>query len=241
MYARPTIAGETTTFGVSGKLWRDSLIMYDRTTRSLWSQVLGKAVAGPRAGDALVEIPAVTTTWKEWRQAHPDTLVLDKSFDERMVDMRRRASTYAGYHQDADTIGVRGSENRDRRLGPKILVFGVERPGGSAAVPLSLLAKQPVLNTELFGEPVVFFSPPGETAVLGYRRTLGDQELTFERVETEGGRLAVKDSETGATWDWQTGNCLEGACQGKTLEPLPGKLVYWGVWAQFHPETEIVR
>ena len=34
-----------TTFGVSGKLWRDALIMYDRDSRSLWSQIDGVAGA----------------------------------------------------------------------------------------------------------------------------------------------------------------------------------------------------
>jgi hypothetical protein len=52
--------------------------MYDRKTRSLWSQVNGKAVAGPRAGEQLQEIPSEQTTWKQWRTRHPNTLVLVK-------------------------------------------------------------------------------------------------------------------------------------------------------------------
>ena len=45
MYARPTDdEGRPLTFGVSGKLWRDALVMFDRQTGSLWSQISGDAI-----------------------------------------------------------------------------------------------------------------------------------------------------------------------------------------------------
>ena len=43
MYSRE-IDGQVYTFGVSGKLWRDALLMYDHQTRSLWSHITGQAV-----------------------------------------------------------------------------------------------------------------------------------------------------------------------------------------------------
>ena len=67
MYARPEIEGQTTTLGVSGMHWRDALIMYDRASKSLWSQVLGEAVAGPEKGRKLEEIPSELTTWTDWK------------------------------------------------------------------------------------------------------------------------------------------------------------------------------
>jgi len=42
VYAR-TVGSRTLTFGVSGMLYRDALVMYDRETESLWSQVHGLA------------------------------------------------------------------------------------------------------------------------------------------------------------------------------------------------------
>ena len=38
-----TVAGRTLTFGVSGMLYRDALVMYDRETDTLWSHVDGRA------------------------------------------------------------------------------------------------------------------------------------------------------------------------------------------------------
>ena len=45
MYARK-VDNRTLTFGVSGLLVRNSLVMYDRETGSLWSHLSGKALDG---------------------------------------------------------------------------------------------------------------------------------------------------------------------------------------------------
>jgi hypothetical protein len=53
-----------------------NLVMYDRATRSYWSQVLGKAICGPATGTALAIRPSTVATWGAWRRAHPGTDVL---------------------------------------------------------------------------------------------------------------------------------------------------------------------
>ena len=50
--------------------------MYDRQTESLWSQILRKAVTGPLTGTPLKTFPLVETSWKDWKNRHPETLVL---------------------------------------------------------------------------------------------------------------------------------------------------------------------
>lgn len=40
------VAGQETTFGVSGKLFQSCLVMYDRLTSTLWSQPWGIGVSG---------------------------------------------------------------------------------------------------------------------------------------------------------------------------------------------------
>ena len=62
MYDRE-IDGQEVSFGVSGKLIMNVLVMYDRETDSLWSQLLGQAVAGPMKGTKLEFIEALQTTW----------------------------------------------------------------------------------------------------------------------------------------------------------------------------------
>ena len=63
MYARE-FEGRTLTFGVSGALLRDSMVMYDRQTGSYWTQVDGLAIGGALKGRALQAVPSVHTTWE---------------------------------------------------------------------------------------------------------------------------------------------------------------------------------
>ena len=48
-----TIDGTPTDFGVSGLLYNSDVLLYDRDTESLWSQILGQSVSGERVGTRL--------------------------------------------------------------------------------------------------------------------------------------------------------------------------------------------
>ena len=63
-------------FGHSGILFQWSFVLYDRNTGSLWVQANGTAEHGPLKGQKLRLIPSTVTTWKKWKTAFPDTLVL---------------------------------------------------------------------------------------------------------------------------------------------------------------------
>jgi len=62
----------------SGLLSRSNKVMYDLNTQSVFDTFLGTAVTGPLAeiGVTLSQASVLTTTWAEWRNAHPDTTVL---------------------------------------------------------------------------------------------------------------------------------------------------------------------
>jgi hypothetical protein len=204
--------------------------MYDRDTRSLWSQITGEAIAGPAEGRKLEELPSQLTTWADWKTAHPDSLVLKKP--------KLRESAYVDYHSDRNRIGVLGSENPDPRLGAKNLVYGIEIGADALAVPVEAVARSPVSNFELFGVEVVVMSPPSEFGVMGYRRQVDGSALDFEQIP--GATFQVRDRQTGSLWAWETGECVQGPLAGQRLQPLDGLVVYWGVWARYHPETKLV-
>lgn len=67
------------TFGVSGMLFRDGLVMYDRQTDTLWTHVDGRAVRGKLIGHVLEIVPSMHATWKEWKTLYPNSLVLKKN------------------------------------------------------------------------------------------------------------------------------------------------------------------
>ncbi|SCZ54642.1 DUF3179 domain-containing (seleno)protein [Epibacterium ulvae] len=62
----------------SGLLIRSNKVMYDITSHSVFDTFLGKAVTGPLAkkGVTLKQASVVTTTWADWKEAHPETTVL---------------------------------------------------------------------------------------------------------------------------------------------------------------------
>lgn len=204
-------------------LWRDSLVMYDRATHSLWSQVNGKAVAGPMEGRRLEELSSEQTTWGEWKHSHPDTLVL--------VKPRLSGSAYERYFDDPRMIGVRGSSNPDSRLPGKELVLGLEADGRHAAVPLDELRRRSILLTSALDRPVVI------TRTAAYERRVGERTLTFEPADA--GR--IRDRETGSSWSIETGEAIGGPLRGQRLARISAKTVYWAIWVKFHSESEIVK
>jgi hypothetical protein len=70
------IQGQRHEFGVSGRLYKRNVLLFDRQTGSLWSQLLSQAVTGPMAGVQLRALPAENTTWDNWKNEHPKTQAL---------------------------------------------------------------------------------------------------------------------------------------------------------------------
>jgi hypothetical protein len=71
-----TAFGAATTDPAAAVRNSGNLVLVDDATGSFWSQVLGRAICGPREGDRLTVRPSTVTTWGAWRAAHPETDVL---------------------------------------------------------------------------------------------------------------------------------------------------------------------
>ncbi len=72
--------GQLDGFGVSGYVYKDVFMIFDRKTESLWyplDRTQWTAVSGPRKGETIpfiAEPPVITLG--EWRRKHPETVVL---------------------------------------------------------------------------------------------------------------------------------------------------------------------
>lgn len=79
-YFTDNIPGRTEplVFRTSGLLTRSNKVMYELTTFSVFDTFIGTAVSGPLQdeGVMLEQIPVVTSTWGDWRTAHPDTTIV---------------------------------------------------------------------------------------------------------------------------------------------------------------------
>jgi len=96
-----TIDGKTRTFGVSGLLYQSDVLMYDRESESLWSQLARQAVSGPAVGQKLNWLPSQYMTWKAWHRKYPDSLVLSLNTGYRR---NYQAEAYASYFASDNTM-----------------------------------------------------------------------------------------------------------------------------------------
>lgn len=142
-------AGRTLSFGISGRLYRSNVLLYDRQTESLWSQLREQAVTGPMTGTRLRLIPSVVTAWKRWRKEHPDTRVLSTRTGHRR-DYGR--DPYAGYRRSPQTMFPPGPFRPI--LPPKTRVFGLRMGSVTRAWPLQVLRDRGEITENLGGSTV---------------------------------------------------------------------------------------
>ena len=239
MYSRE-LDGETYTFGVSGKLLRDALLMYDHQTQTLWSHITGEAVQGELKGKQLKMLAGTPRIkWQDWKRNQPLTKVLSVASDFRRPERHIqdiRADNYARYHASSDA-GISGTQYTDNRLMNKELVVGVRINESYCAYPFTAFKKQSIINDEVADVPVLTFHDLKSNATAVFRRTVKGQTLTFEQARG----YIVKDVTTETTWNLITGMATEGKLKGHTLERLPAMNIYWFAWARYHPETTVYK
>ena len=220
------------TFGVSGKLIMNVLVMYDHQTESLWSQFLGMGVKGPLTGAELDVVPVTHTTWEAWRELHPDTLVVDKKG-------RYQSDGYRFYYDDG-TAGVLGEAHLDDRLDGKELVLGVDVDGTAKAYPFSVLMDQPIVNDSFAGRDVLVFFEETTGTALFFDRKVDGRPLTFHMEgEASGAQTILIDNETGSRWLAFTGRAVAGELKGKSLARGLSHLSFWFAWTDWNPDTEL--
>jgi hypothetical protein len=153
------IEGAVRRFGVSGLLYRSDLLMYDRETESLWSQISAEAVTGPSLGRRLALLRSRVERLGEWKRSHPETTVLSRETGYRRDYTR---SPYAGY---ADSHRLAFPVDFDRRYHPKMPTLGLRIEGGAArAYPaLEVVRAGGVVEEQFAGRPIrVSFDSEGQ-------------------------------------------------------------------------------
>lgn len=215
----------STTFGVSGRLLNNNLIMYDRATENWWPQVLATAIPGPwsssLAGKTLSEFRLVWTTWGKWRERHPATEVLSTDTGYGRNYERDPYGTYnpAGGYYTSDTT-LFPQLNEDGRLHPKAVVMGVRAPGGgAAAVEKSVIRDAGLVEGSIDGTPLLWAYDPGFDTAYAYWNPEGI-EFGFE-----GGSVAGPDG-THAAADLPLDRAL-------TFDGM------WFAWSGFYPGIEV--
>ena len=230
MYVRE-FDGKINSFGVSGNLWRDALVMYDRETGSYWSHVTGKAIKGKYKGTQLKSLPVQHIKWGEWKKIHPNSKVLVKSrFTTRSI--------YDRYNRSRERLGIVGTVNFDRRLDGKDKVLGLIVDDIPLVFPHKYFVGINSVNYSIAGvDLLVVFSKDADAAT-AFNRQVGEQLYTFESAESPEGHY-IRDIETGTLWNGLSGEAIEGKLKGQKLEPFVGTQAFWFGWRGFYPRTAI--
>jgi Protein of unknown function (DUF3179) len=230
------IKGKELTFGVSGKLHANSLIMYDHQTESLWSHLAGAAVTGPMKGEKLKPLQSMFTRWDNWRKLHPTSKVLSSGRESFFSSMK---DPYESYYRSADT-GIIPTRVSDKRIYPKEYVLGLVLNEKTKAYPFSVLSRQPVVNDSFQAVPLlVVFDAETTTGVI-FRRSLDGKKISFKQaIGSEKKGLFVVDDTTKSLWDGLSGRAIQGSLKGKKLEPVPMTPSFWFGWVDHYPSTEL--
>ena len=217
--------GETT-FGVSGMLVHNNLIMYDRATETWWPQVLATSIPGPWNEDpstrSLSEFRVVWTTWERWSETNPDTRVLSRNTGfARNYDSDPYGSynPRGGYYAP-DSSPTFSTLSTNDRLPPKAVVLGARTGEGAAAFGTEALKREGLLNGEIAGNPVI---------------AVHDRDLDTGYVFR---------NPDGESFTYRDGRVVDGT--GTTYAPraVPTERILafdamWFAWSGFYPETTL--
>jgi hypothetical protein len=239
------VDGRILDFGTSGSLYNSALVMYDRQTESLWSHFTAEAIVGTLTGTTLDVVPIATVSWSDFRDAHPDGLVLSR---DTGFSRSYGANPYIGYDEPDDFPFLFDGEV-DGRLAVKERVVGIRDDENGIAVRLTELEPAGTMEVTLVDRDLVVWVKPGTASSLDagsvadgrdvgatgvFLRDLDGQQLTFE-ADGDG----FRDAETGSSWD-VLGNATDGPLAGSNLEGYPHVDTFWFAWIAFLPDTEVV-
>ncbi len=205
-------------FGSSGMLYRSNKLMFDWETYSLWNQFTGEPVVGPlaKSGIRLKTRPVAITTWKNWRKAHPKTLIL--ALETGYARNYASGAVYRDYFASPDLM-FPATVRASKQFRQKDFIFGIRDVGVAKAWPVSAFARRRVINDRIGARDIVLIGNAETRTVRAYDR----KGESFEALSEVGLR-----SQSGATWTI-TETHLAGP-GGRKLPRIAGTLSYWFAW-----------
>ena len=240
------LEGQVYEFGTSGLLRNSDLVMYDRTTESLWQQLTGEAIVGDMVGQRLAFLPSSLVSFAGFRQAYPEGVVLSRDTGYSR-DYGR--NPYAGYDR-ADQTPFLFDGELDGRLLPMERVVTVSFEGVDVAYPLSVLSEVHVVEDAPGGVDLVIWHVPGTSSALDAATIAQGEDVgatgVFDPV-LDGRKLSFRfedsafvDEETGSTWN-VLGQAIDGPLAGERLTPIVHGNHFWFAWAAFKPDTIVYQ
>ena len=223
------------TFGGSGLLYNSNLILYDRETNSLWSQMRQESINGPRLLEVPQHFQVLETTKATVAAMYPAASVMTRDTGHvRDYD----DYPYGSFREDEDLLFP--VENEDVRLHPKTRVLSVIQGSDVRAFQIDAFsASNHVLNEQIGGEPMVIIGNSSMNFAVAFERTLpGGVALNFSAVDDIANPSHLMSDDEGNIWD-VFGSAVSGPRAGTRLTSATAFVAYWYALVAFHPSVEI--
>jgi hypothetical protein len=209
----PTIDGKSESFRLVG-MDHFNAMFEDRTTGSWWRQATGEAVAGPRKGRALRQIPSMQVTLSRWLAMHPRSLIMQP--DSAFID--RYAESF-DYEKGLSRSPLTGTDTVSWH--DKAWVVGVTMKGESKAYDWNRLRREGVVNDVVGGQPIVVALSRDSTNFFAFQRPDTNRfKLRGDSLVSRGGIYSLAG----------TGSIA--------LKPIFASQEFWHSWRTFHPDTK---
>jgi len=212
----------STTLGVSGNLINSNMVMYDRETDSYWPQILAVGIRGELEGRALKEHRVIWTTWRNWKQRHPDTTVLSTNTGY-MRNYQR--DPYGQYNPPTGYYAVGSGRmfpvlNESRGFPDKHTILGFRTSDLAVAVDMDYLRNRKIIrHRHDENNFLVVYDPELDTGWV-YR---DDQAIDIDH-----DRISFTSS----------GPQVSAISQ---LTPVNAFKAMWFAWVAYYPDTVVLR
>ncbi len=209
----PTVDGQSESFRLVG-MDHFNAMFEDASTKSWWRQATGEAIAGPRKGLALKQIPSMQMPLSRWLTLHPRSLIMQP--DSTFIDRYAKSFDYETGLSRSALTGTDTVSWHD-----KAWVVGITVNGESKAYDWNRLRRESVVNDVLGGRPIVLALSRDSTSFFAFQRPdsnrfslRGDSLVTRGHVYTLAGTGSIG------------------------LRPIFASQEFWHSWRTFHPDTK---
>ena len=184
----------------------------------------------------LQTVPTVAVKLSTWQALYPESPVWMRNIEWRDVFYLKLLARADVIDPASPVMIYPLQHDQDNRLSMKSMVIGVQVGDDTRTYTLPTLEEQPVINDELGDTAILVSSDFGGDYVQVFDRSVDGEVLSFTQAANGGGFV---DDQSESEWS-ATGECIKGARKGQRLAAVPHyNKIFWYVWSDFHPGTEI--
>lgn len=235
------LGGNSVEYGVSGLLFRNNLIMYDRFSTSFWSQMQLRSVGGDFGGTDASVVQVIETDWATWKEMYPNSQVLNTNtgFSRSYNDF-----AYGPQYTSNDSQILFPINNNDNRLNRKDRVHAILPSSVNENIDVKAYALKDfsngmaVIEDSFMGNEYIIIGDQEQDFINAFRLSSAfEQSLEFTALDAPSGNVIMTD-QTGNDWDI-FGYAVSGPNKGEQLTPARSYTGYWFALADFFPGIEL--